>query len=84
MPPAEPTRPPRTPPPRPLRRITSACLLAALCLALAAGAASAEDRSAPAILQYFESTYATIEHRAPDVFMAGYGAVYTPPPGRAD
>jgi len=24
---------------------------------------------------------ATIERRAPDVFMAGYGAVYIPPPG---
>src|SRR5574340_1498886 len=44
----------------------------------------AEDVSAPVILQYFESTYGVIEQRAPDVFKAGYGAIYTPPPGRAD
>jgi hypothetical protein len=42
------------------------------------------DASAPAILQWFESSYDTIENRAPDVFMAGYGTVWTPPPGRAD
>ncbi len=42
------------------------------------------DVSAPAILQYFEGSYATIERRLGDVFMAGYGALYTPPPGRAD
>ncbi len=59
-------------------------LLAALVWAAAGGTAAAADRSAPAILQYFESTCATIERRAPDVFLAGYGAVYTPPPGRAD
>jgi glycosidase len=32
----------------------------------------------------FEATYKTIEKRAPDIFMAGYGAMWTPPPGRAD
>jgi exo-beta-1,3-glucanase (GH17 family) len=42
------------------------------------------DVSAPAILQYFEGSYRTIERRAADVFNAGYGIVYTPPPGRAD
>jgi len=42
------------------------------------------DSSAPAILQWFESSYNTIEQRAPDLFMAGYGAVWLPPPGRAD
>jgi hypothetical protein len=40
--------------------------------------------SAPVILQYFEGADQTIERRAPDVFNAGYGSVYTPPPGRAD
>src|SRR4051812_28119214 len=45
--------------------------------------ARAEDSSPPAILQWFESSYSTIENRTPDLFMAGYGAVYTPPPGRA-
>ena len=42
------------------------------------------DVSAPAILQWFESSYDTIEQRAPDLFMAGYGAVWTPPPSRSD
>src|SRR4051794_17656950 len=46
--------------------------------------ASAADVSAPAIFQDFENTYKTIELRTPDIFMAGYGTVYTPPPGRAD
>lgn len=43
-----------------------------------------EDVSAPAILSWFESTYRTQEQRAADVFRAGYGAVWMPPPGRAD
>ncbi|HEX7446069.1 MAG TPA: dockerin type I domain-containing protein [Pirellulales bacterium] len=42
------------------------------------------DVSAPPTLQWFESSYNTIEQRAPDIFAAGYGAVLTPPPGRAD
>ena len=46
--------------------------------------ANGEDVSAPAILQDFENTYQTIEHRMPDIFATGYGSVYTPPPGRAD
>lgn len=35
-------------------------------------------------MQWFEGSYNTIEQRAPDIFAAGYGAVLTPPPGRAD
>ena len=46
--------------------------------------AMAEDSSPSPILQYFESTYSTLESRMSDVFKAGYGMVYTPPPGRAD
>jgi hypothetical protein len=46
--------------------------------------ARADDISAPVILQYFESRYATIENRMPDIFNVGYGNIYTPPPGRAD
>jgi hypothetical protein len=63
---------------------------AALTLATAAtvsalvGTARAEDVSAPAILQWFEGTYASQERRAADVFNAGYGSVWLPPPGRAD
>lgn len=47
-------------------------------------AARAEDVSQPAILQWFESSYTTMENRTPDMFIAGYGTAYTPPPGRAD
>lgn len=57
----------------------------ALALAVLAttSALRAEDLSPPVILQYFESKWSTMEKRAPDVFMAGYGALWTPPPGRA-
>jgi glycosidase len=47
-------------------------------------AAHAYDVSAPAILQDFENSWQTISNRMPDIFAAGYGGVYTPPPGRAD
>jgi alpha-amylase len=46
--------------------------------------ALAEDVSPPVILQWFESSYKTIESRMADVHRAGYGAIWTPPPGRAD
>ena len=42
------------------------------------------DQSPPPILQWFESSYQTIESRLPDIFMAGYGFVWLPPPYRAD
>jgi hypothetical protein len=42
------------------------------------------DFSAPVILQAFDASYRNIERRAADIFNAGYGAVYMPPPGRAD
>ncbi|MGO8903605.1 MAG: hypothetical protein ACLQU5_35470 [Isosphaeraceae bacterium] len=45
--------------------------------------ADAADVSPPPILQWFETTYKTMQARAPDVFLAGYGAVWVPPPGRA-
>jgi alpha-amylase len=44
----------------------------------------AEDQSSPPILQWFESSYETIENRVPDIFLAGYGFVWLPPPSRAD
>ncbi|MDE0864064.1 MAG: Ig-like domain-containing protein, partial [Rubripirellula sp.] len=40
--------------------------------------------SPPAFLQWFDSSFDTVEQRTPDVFQAGYGAVWLPPPGRAD
>lgn len=54
------------------------------CGLIVGGSARATDYSAPAILQDFENSYKTLENRAADIFMAGYGSVYTPPPGRAD
>ncbi len=44
----------------------------------------AQDVSPPPILQWFEGTYETMVRRTPDLFLAGYGAVWIPPPGRAD
>lgn len=40
--------------------------------------------SAPAILQWFDGSFGTIEDRTSDVFEVGYGSVWLPPPGRAD
>ena len=65
--------------------LVGSCLL--WLVSLSAGfdnAVRAEDVSAPTILQWFEATYDTMENRSADMFMAGYGAVWTPPPGRAD
>ncbi len=42
------------------------------------------DESPPPILQWFESSYQTVEERTPDIFLAGYGFVWLPPPFRAD
>lgn len=62
-----------------------ALLLAALAaIASMVPAARADDVSAPVILQFFEGTYSTVENRMADIFAAGYGSMYTPPPGRAD
>jgi len=47
-------------------------------------AVHAWDVSPAPILQWFDSSFGTIEQRTPDVFMAGYGSVWLPPPGRAD
>lgn len=69
-----------------VRRVVRAASLLLCAAATIAPAMSArgEDVSAPAILQWFEATYDTMERRSVDMFLAGYGAVYTPPPGRAD
>jgi hypothetical protein len=57
-----------------------------LALLLFGGAlpAIAVDESPPPILQWFESSYHTVEERTPDLFTAGYGFVWLPPPYRAD
>src|SRR4051794_11241271 len=67
------------------RRLLLAAAVAALPVFVIGSAdAQAVDNSSPAILQDFENTYGTIENRMADVFAAGYGGIYTPPPGRAD
>jgi alpha-amylase len=58
--------------------------MAAVGLTSFAGHAYGQDVSPPVILQDFESTWQTITNRMPDIFAAGYGGVYTPPPGRAE
>src|SRR5437868_10042588 len=65
-----------------IRRVIAALL--ALASVLCSAPTRAEDVSQPAILQWFEATYDTMEKRSPDMFLAGYGTAYTPPPGRAD
>ena len=58
-------------------------IAAAVAAAIPARHALATDVSAPVVLQDFENSYATIENRMADVFTAGYGSIYLPPPGRA-
>ncbi|MEO0515181.1 MAG: hypothetical protein AAF086_07800 [Planctomycetota bacterium] len=66
-------------------KFTTASLLAALSLGFGVStAAFGQDTSAPAILQYFESRWDTIEERTIDSFYAGYGGMWVPPTGRAD
>ncbi|MFI5378490.1 MAG: dockerin type I domain-containing protein [Tepidisphaerales bacterium] len=64
---------------RNMRRLAAAVLGCILAVR-----SSAQDVSPPVYLQWFEGSYGTIENRMSDVFKAGYGAIYTPPPGRAD
>ena len=58
-------------------------LAVALTLFASTAALRAQDSPAP-ILQYFESTYGVMQNRTADLFMAGYGGVWVPPPFRAD
>ena len=51
-----------------------------VCLGFAATPTNAR---ADVIFQIFESRYPNIEHRMPDIFMAGYDALWIPPVGRA-
>ena len=57
-----------------------AVTLAVLLAPAPATTAPGVDESPPPILQWFESSYQTIEQRMADVFMAGYGFVWLPPP----
>jgi len=55
-----------------------------VCVAVWTVPAKAVDVSAPAILQWFDSSYGTQEKRVADFFRAGYGQTWIPPTGRAD
>ncbi|MEM6798100.1 MAG: hypothetical protein AAF589_01175 [Planctomycetota bacterium] len=55
-----------------------------LVLSAAAAPAAGQSVSAPAILQYFEARWDTIEDRMADIHAAGYGRLWLPPPARAD
>ncbi|MGH9200589.1 MAG: alpha-amylase family glycosyl hydrolase, partial [Vicinamibacterales bacterium] len=59
-------------------------LAAALLSVQPASTAPGVDESPAPILQWFESSYQTVEERLADVFTAGYGFVWLPPPFRAD
>ena len=72
----------------PARSLLSVCVRCAAAVALAFGlmvqSASAVDTSAPAILQWFDSSFEVQEDRLADFFMSGYGGVWIPPANRAD
>jgi hypothetical protein len=54
---------------------------AAAATLVAAASAHAQDH--PVILQWFEQPWEHMERRLPDLFMAGYGGVWLPPPSLA-
>jgi hypothetical protein len=60
------------------------CFVVILALALFQSQVDAQSVSPAPFLQWFESSYDTIEDRMADVHAAGYGAMWLPPPGRAD
>ncbi|MDX2175622.1 MAG: hypothetical protein SF028_04040 [Candidatus Sumerlaeia bacterium] len=59
-------------------------LRSAAAAALAALFLHPQESSARVILQMFEARHATIERLMPDIFTAGYGAMWLPPTARAD
>ncbi|MEM8874457.1 MAG: hypothetical protein AAGD32_09370 [Planctomycetota bacterium] len=66
-----------------MNRTSSRSAISAAVFAMGA-IASAQDTSAPAILQIFDASWTTIEDRSVDAWAAGYGSVWMPPPGRAE
>src|SRR5205085_1109271 len=70
-----------------IRSIKAPLLCAAAAVAgslLGSHAAQAQNVSQPTLPQWFDGSYKTMEYRAADYFMAGYGGLWTPPPTRAD
>ena len=62
-------------------RWTSVLLASAAGMAVAPAAAQNGETS-PVMLQWFETPWDVIERRMPDVFAAGYGSFWLPPPNR--
>jgi len=60
-------------------------VLGACGLALGAAGAGSPARADdnPAVLEWFETRWRTIEYRMPDFYVAGYDATWLPSPGRA-
>ncbi|MFN4243764.1 MAG: hypothetical protein ACK4PI_11075 [Tepidisphaerales bacterium] len=65
-------------------RPAAPALLAACTGLFGPVALSFAQPSAPAILQWFDGSWRTMERRSADSFRAGYGALWIPPPSRAD
>jgi alpha-amylase len=65
-------------------RLAAPIALASAALAICPPPALAQDTSNPAMIQLFEARWDTIESRMIDVFYAGYGGMWVPPPSRAD
>ncbi len=63
------------------RLTLAAVVLAAAGLPMVARA-QAWDENPPVMLQWFECPWQDMEHRMPDFFLAGYGAVWVPPVSR--
>lgn len=51
---------------------------------LAAGPSQARAQVTPVTLQWFETSWRTMEDRTADAFLAGYGRVWVPPPGKGE
>ena len=54
------------------------------CLVACLIALPSFGQGVPVTLQWFESSWETMEDRTADAFVAGYGGVWTPPPSKAD
>jgi alpha-amylase len=65
-------------------RLRVVCAMMPVTLALTLVVLKPTCARADVILQYFEGRYETIERRIPDIFMAGYDALWLPPTGLAD
>ncbi len=66
------------------KQITGILACAGVLAAIAGLPLRAVADDNPVILQWFESKWTDMERRVPDYFLAGYGGVWLPPPGKAN